>query len=306
MFESRGRIHVHFSIPFYAGDQLIRTLRPIALSLRKTGISIPDPQKYREVFSRKVRGAEGGVFMPLEVERMSETLDESAELLVLSFNDFMSAPSDIFAGGVIYGEAHHRIEYLRNLFPNREMTLFFSAANPGAVMAAMLNSGAMNGDRAGKLAHIRPLWSELTERIDLFHPDLPVILWANEDTPVTWPAILREVLDLPENSAVPGGLHMAGAVLDGRAREDLGSRISKDLPKSELQMMRLLSVFLWDNVDRSRTEFEVDHAGWDQETIDDFTLIYEQDLDSCLDLEQVTVITLETMIDDRKEELVDA
>ena len=173
-------------------------------------------------------------------------------------------------------------------------------------MAAMLNSGAMNGDRAEKLAHIRPLWSELTERIDLFHPDLPVILWANEDTPVTWPAILREVLDLPENSAVHGGLHMAGAVLDGRAREDLGSRISKDLPKSELQMMRLLSVFLWDNVDRSRTEFEVDHAGWDQETIDDFTLIYEQDLDSCLDLEQVTVITLETMIDDRKEELVDA
>jgi len=303
MFESQGRIHVHFSIPFYAGDQLIRSLREIAPKMRKTGVSIPDPKDYRDVFGRKMRGAEGGVFMPLEAERMSEVLDESAELLILSFNDFMAPAAEVFSGGVIYADAHHRIEYLRNLFPNREMTLFFSAANPGAVMAAMLNSGAMDSDRAEKLAQIRPLWSELSERIDTFHPDLPVILWANEDTPVTWPAVLREVLDLPENSAVPGGLHMAGAVLDGRAREELGVKIRKTLPKSELQMMNLLSDFLWDHVDRSRTEFEVDHTGWDQEVIDDFALIYEQDLDSCLDFEQVTLITLETMIEDRRDDM---
>ncbi|MFG6573514.1 hypothetical protein ACGYLO_18120 [Sulfitobacter sp. 1A13353] len=304
MFESNGRIHIHFSVPFYAGDQLIRSLREIAPNLRKTNISIPDPKVYREIFSRKVRGAEGGAFMPLEVDRMSEALDEQAELLILSFNDFLASPSDVFSGGVIYGEAQRRIAYLRELFPNREMSLFFSAANPGAVMAAMLNSGALDAARAEELSKRRPLWSELVERLEEHHPDLPVVLWSNEDTPVTWPAVLREVLDKPDGTAVPGGLHMAGAVLDGRAREALGVRIRKILPRSEYAMMCLLSDYLIENVDYGRTEFEVDHSGWTQAVIDDFNLIYEQDLDSCLDFDHAHVITLETMLEDREEQQV--
>ncbi len=300
MFESQGRIHVHFAIPFYAGDQLVRSLIEISASLRKTGVSVPDPKKYRDIFGRKIRGEEGGAFMPLEIERMSEILDETADLIILSFNDLMAPPANIFDGGVIYGEAHHRIEYLRNLFPNREMTLFFSAANPGSVMAAMLNSGAMNADRAQKMSQVRPLWCELTELIDTYHPDLPVILWANEDTPVTWPAVLREILGLEEGTAVPGGLHMAGALLDGKARAALASEIKTAAPKSEWALMNILDGFLSKNVDRERTEFEVDHPGWDQETLDDFTLLYEQDMDACLDLEQVSVMTLETMLEDRR------
>lgn len=297
MFESPGRLHVHFSIPFYSGDQLIRNLRQIAGPLSRQGISIPDPADYRDVFSHKARGEDLGSFMPMEVERMSQVMGEGAELLVLSFSDLNGHPSRMFEGGVVHAGIEAKIEFLRQSFPNREMSLFFSAANPGSIMGAMLESGVISGEHAENLAARRPFWHEMLERIDAAHPDLPITLWANEDIPATWPVVLRESLGLPEGVQIAGGLHMAGALLSKPQRAALSQSLKDHPPAGERALVASLESFLAANVRADQLAFDVDQPGWTQGVIDDFADLYEMDLDCCMDIEQVRVITTESVLE---------
>lgn len=61
MFHQTGKLHVHFSIPFYAGDQLIRSLKSVAELFVSHGISIPDPNIYRPIFGDRVRWQDGAI-----------------------------------------------------------------------------------------------------------------------------------------------------------------------------------------------------------------------------------------------------
>jgi hypothetical protein len=297
MFQSHGRLHVHFAVPFFGGDQLVRTLSRIAPNLSSAGISIPDPETYRSAFSRKARGEDGGAFMPLEIERISQAINEDADLIVLSFDDILGHPTRIFDRGVIHSDAASRIEFLRSQFPNRELSLFFTAADPGAVMAAMLSQGALTNTTAAQAISMRPLWSDLMERIDAQHPDLPITLWAQEDTPCTWPVVLREILNLPEGRSVSGGLHMAGYLLDEKGRAGLSNHLKTSPPKSERALVATLSDYLSTHAVDHKLTFDISLDGWSQEVIDDFALIYEQDLDACLDIEQMRLITTETVLE---------
>jgi hypothetical protein len=298
MFNETGQLHIHFAVPFFAGDQLIRSLTPMAQKLWQEGICVPLPETYRSIISKKAHGAEGGIFMPLEQEDLRKHIPADAKTVILSFNELMGRSEDIFKGGVIYEHAAARIEYLRTLFPNREMSLFFSAANPGSVMCAMMNNGAMSPITRKAAVLMRPLWSDLVERIDAVHPDLPITIWANEDTPVTWPVVLRKITGRARGGTIGGGLVLAAALLSAEGKEKFLIEARQKAPRTERELMVFVNQFLNENADESSRSFEVDLEGWDQKTIDDFDLLYEQDIDFCDDLEQVRIITLDTEICD--------
>jgi hypothetical protein len=294
MFYETGQLHIHFAVPFFAGDQLIRSLVPMADQMSREGICIPKPETYRDQITKKAHGAEGGAFMPLEQERLRQHIPEDAKTVILSFNEIMGSSENIFKGGVVYKHATDRIEYLRSLFPNREMSLFFSAANPGSIMCAMMNNGAMGPTARREAVKMRPLWSDLIERIDEVHPDLPVTIWSNEDTPVTWPVVLRKVTGKRKGTTLGGGLVLAAALLDDAGKALFIQEAKVRAPKSERELMLFVNEFLNEYAQESARTFEVDLEGWDQATIDDFEILYDQDIDSCADFEQVTIITLDT------------
>ena len=295
MFTSSGRLHVHFAIPFYAGDQLIRSLRSRPEKASPGGVAIPDPDLYRNVLSRKASGEDLGRLLPAEQVRLARHLDDGAQTLVLSMDALGVHPTRMFDRGRVHLGLEYRIDTLQVLFPNRELSLFFSAADPGAIMAAMLNSNAAPHLDPETAAGIRPLWSDLMARLEARHPDLPVTIWAMEDTPCTWPVVLRETLGLPPEATVDGGLHMAASLLDQPGRRALRSLIRRDAPPTERALVGLLANFLSEWVSPERLCFEVDHPGWTPRVLENFEEIYLEDLDACLDHEQVRLITTETV-----------
>jgi len=299
MFLEPGQLHLHFSVPFYAGDQLIKSLRPLAGELSEEGISIPDPDCYRRAFKDKSNGQDLGLFMPVEQARLAREMDTSAETLVLSFNDLLCDPEMIFTSNKVYKDATQRIEFMREMFPNREVTLFFSAANPGSVMCALMANGHLTASQRQRALHMRPLWSNLIERIDAVHPDLPIVIWSTEDTVVTWPAVLRKALGWGEKRTVPGCLSMGIALLKREGKGVFQSRLKTRAPKNEKDLLEFMNDIIIEHGNPKHLSFEVDFDGWTQEVINDFELLYDQDLDSCSYFEQVRLITINTELTDR-------
>lgn len=299
MFHQSGKLHVHFSIPFYAGDQLIRSLGSVAGLFSNHGISIPAPDIYRPIFGDKVRGQDGGQFTPMEITDLSAKMGLEKDLVILSFNDFLCVPNNIFEGGVVYKHIVDRISYLKAAFPNREIKLFFSAASPAAIMCALINENSLNPHLQQVATTIRPLWMDMVEKVKTHHPEINSVIWATEDTPATWPVVLRTILDRPEPFNVPGSLSMAAALLDDVKKELFQRRLDAHAPKSEKDLVMLINEFIKEHADPELLSFEVDIPGWTQDIIDDFELLYQQDIDFCADIDGTRVITLETELFDR-------
>lgn len=295
MFFSTGKLQLHFTAPCEGGDQLIKTLRSVRNKLDSDRYCIPDPNIYRPMITSKALGEMGGVFMPLEQSRLASEIDENAEVLVLSFNALMGSAASNFNGGPIYPDAPRRIEFIRELFPGREISLFFSAVNPGLVVAGLREAYAMGIDQ--RPPDYRPLWSEMVDRVQDAHIDLPVSIWATEDTPVTWPAVLRAVLDARSPTPVPGSLHPAARLLPEADRMKLLAALRNLPPLDDLGLMKYLSDFLSEHVEPDALASCIDLPGWTTDIMFDFELLYEQDIESCEDIPGNTALTLETVFD---------
>lgn len=290
MFKGIGRLHLHFAAPCEGGDQLIRTLRSVRSRFAPSDITIPDPLAYRQVITRKALGEMGGYFTPLEEEGLARNIDDSSELLILSFDRLFGSPAANFSGGPIYLQAGARIEFIRSLFPNREVSLFFSAVNPGTVMARLMMGRA--GDLLPEAPKERPLWSEMVERVQSDHIDLPVCIWATEEIPVCWPMVLKAVLGDDADMPHPGSLHPAAKLLCDVGRREMLKELQSMPPVTDRQLAEFLGRFLAEHVDEKDITFDIDLPGWDQATIQDFELLYEQDVDACADIPGNSVITL--------------
>ncbi|CAN0533152.1 unnamed protein product [Laminaria digitata] len=243
----------------------------------------------------KALGEMGGVFTPLEQIRLFSEIDESSEIIILSFNRMMGSAIVNFNGNRIYPHAVERIEFMRNLFPYREISLFFSAVNPGTVIADL--QYRFPGLPGGRPPDHRPLWSEMIDRVQEAHIDLPVSIWATEDTPVIWPAILCEVLDASTRTPPPGSLHLAAKILSDKLRTKMMMELREMPPLDSLALMEYLEKYLSESVDEGMLQDDIGLSGWSQDVIQDFELIYEQDIQSCEDVPGNKSFTIETVFE---------
>lgn len=265
-------------------DRLLRSLLQNGPRLAKDGIAVPGPSRYRGLLENAVQKLRGQAASEETREVMFETLldDDSADRIILSFENFMCVPSRVFENGQLYERAAVKPKWLRELFKGHAVEFALAVRNPATFVPALLKHPRQNHQTLADMlqgADPRTMrWSQVVATLRENNPDCPIIAWANEDTPLLWPQIMREVAGLDPQERLKGGLNVAGPIMSREGLKKLRAYLTNHPPKSEIQRRRVLAAFLDKFAIEDEVEEEIDLPGWDAAVIDELTQAYEDDL----------------------------
>jgi len=289
------QIVYHIGANCTEGDRLLKSLLKNADSFAAQGIKVPGPSKYRRLLRETIQNLDGRAPEPDTRDILLDAIldDESAERLVLSHADFICVPNRIFEGGSFYGLAEFKLASLARLFPEDELELFLALRNPAAfIPAAYAESNAPSPEAFLKgvdPASVR--WSDLVGRIRAALPGVPLTVWCNEDTPLLWAQLIREISGVDPLTRILGGFDLLNAIMSPEGMSRFLAYLKSHPPQTEVQKRRVIAAFLDKFAIADEVEEVVDLPGWTEETIAALTRSYEEDVWHIERMPGVTLIT---------------
>lgn len=263
-------------------ERLLKSLLKNSKALNEQGIVAPLPNKYRRLLRETMHAC---VSAPPKPDTRDILLDAILEendgrRVVLSNPDFLCVPNRIFENGQFYSTAIEKVSILRQLFPEDRIQFFLAIRNPATFIPAVYGASKqsdlvkfMNGRDPETIR-----WAEVIERMQSVAADVDITVWCNEDTPLLWAHLIREISGVDPMTRISGGFDLLQEVmtLDGMKR--FLAYIRAHPPQTEARKRRIISTFLdkFANEDAIYDEFELD--GWDQALVDRITQHYEADV----------------------------
>jgi hypothetical protein len=285
-------ISFHIGAHCTYGSKLMRGLlknRPI---LEQHGVLVPSPSRYREVLPHVMRRVKNSRATP-EAEEMviEEIIDtETCDRIVLSYEDVICQPQAIFHGDTLYGKADFKLKWLRNVFPNSPMSFHIGVRNPVTFIPEACPDRSAYADFIGQTDLDKILWSDFIKSVRAACPDVPVTVFAYEDTPLTWTQIMREIAGLDPMVPLEGGLDILAQIMKREGMKRLRTYLHTHQPQNEIQRRKILTAFLDKYVDEDAVESEIDLPGWDDALVDRLSERYEDDLYAIEQIPGVTFI----------------
>ncbi|MFK7744623.1 MAG: hypothetical protein AB8B47_06190 [Roseobacter sp.] len=206
--------------------------------------------------------------------------NEVADRVLLSNAHFFGAPKVAVRKGVIYPIAPERIASLAEIFQGDEIELFMAVRNPATFLPACFGKSPKEDltDFMGGVDPRAVRWSDTFKRIREATPEIPITVWCNEDAPLLWSQIIREIGGLEHGEHVVGAFDL---VADIMSKEGMARFVAylKDRPEmNEIQLKRVIVAFLDKFALEEAIQEEIDIPGWTEELVDELTEIYDEDV----------------------------
>ena len=276
-------------------DRLLKCLISNRPLLSQDGTAVPSPSSYRKLMRELLHAAEDG---PIRPDARSVFLkevvgDSTPERLVLSNFGFFGTPKMSIASGQLYKAAQWRLQVFQEVFEVDEIELFMAIRNPATFIPAIINK-ASDGEILERINSIDPAavrWSEMFERIHAAMPDIPITVWCNEDTPLIWAELIREMAGLDLAAKIDGEFALAQEIMTAAGAERFTSFLASRPNLTESQKRRVIVAFLDKFADDDIVEEEVDIPGWTEDLVDHLSTLYDDDLRAIRKIPGITVIT---------------
>ena len=290
------QIVLHAGVHATDSDRLLKTLLRNRDGLRPEGIGLPGPGKYRKLISETLNTL--GSLEPAVGARdvlIDAVLDDDighVDRLILSHDNVFSVPKIAFQGGVIYRKAEQRLQSLRRMFAEDSFELFLSVRNPATFLPALL-SATPHAELSDLLKGVNPAdvrWSDFVARLTDAVPDVPITVWCDEDSPLVWGEILREMAALPPAYPLIGAYSRMAEITTKEGMSRFRSYLAERPDLTEIQIRRVMVAFLDKYADDSKLEDELDIPGWTNEYVSGLTEQYEDDIFELARLPGVTMI----------------
>ncbi len=276
-------IAYHLGAPHTDNEQLIWSLRKDGQLLTANGVTVPRPREYRRKINDAIAKDQEKNLPPDERELLLSTLTNQGPVgrICLSSTKFMGVASWMFNGAVFYQNAGVRTKELRDLFPDNPCEFFLALSNPATFIPDVFASqNAKNyPEFVGEMALDEIRWSDVISRIQTANPDCPITIWCNEDTPIIWSTVLREISALDQKTRFLGDLDIVRNIITPDGANRLEQYLTERPALNEMQRRRVQSVFLEKFVVEDAVEVEIDLPGWTDETVTTMTEIYEEDIE---------------------------
>ncbi|WP_306113625.1 MULTISPECIES: hypothetical protein [unclassified Roseovarius] len=259
------------------------------------GTEIPNPGTYRKSVRILLRTAarEGITEGARDVVMQNANLSFEPERLILSGPSFFGTPKMAASGAELYSSAEARIGFFLQMFPNDRLELFIAIRNPATFLPAVLGATGLTSMteylRGGDPTSIR--WSHLIERLNAAFPDIPLTVWCNEDTPLIWAQIMREMAGLDPTVALEGEFALLEEIMTEPGLQRFNSYVGSHPGMTEIQKRRVIAAFLDKFADEEAIEEELDVPGWTEEMIDHMTELYDEDVYAIERMSGVNLIT---------------
>ena len=261
---------------------LVRSLLKNGDDLNKRNIIVPRPRRYRNLIAEAISKHRGNPMPDAEQQELFDAIlmGYPAERVILSHDNFLCMPQKIFEYEKLYSKVSFRSTWLRYLFPENPCEFFLAIRNPATFVPAALRMEKMPDYDAflnGADPH-QMRWSEVIAQLQDNNPGCPITVWCNEDTPLIWPTVLREISDADPDIALTGELELLRSIMteDGFARME--SYLATHKPPNEIQRRRVFAAFLDKFAIDEAIEEDIDLDGWTPEMVDEITARNEDDV----------------------------
>jgi len=263
-------------------DLLIKTLLKNKDMLAELGTAVPSPSTYRKLLREALLAMANGQPRPGARELFLDQIldDPSTDRLILSNENFVSLPHRIFDGGVFYRLAAKRLSAMAELMQGDELEIYMSVRNPATFLSAAFSkvegrsfSEFLDGADPNILR-----WSEVVLRIREAVPHIPLTIWSNEDTPLIWTQIIRDIAALEHRTKLKGGYDLLRSIMTQEGMLRFKSYISQSQPQTEVHLRRVIAAFLDKYAEEDAIEEELSAPGLSDQDIIAMTEAYEEDL----------------------------
>ncbi len=263
-------------------DRLISCLIKNRGLLAQSGVEVPNPGSYRKMIRILLRNADKTSITEDARDVIMNAIapKEDPDRLILSGPSFFGTPKMAANGGELYSSAEARLGYFHQIFMHDELELVFAIRNLATFLPAIFETTnlASMGEllRGTEPDTIR--WSDLIARLRFAYPELPITIWCNEDTPLIWSEIIREMAGLDPTVALEGEFSLLEEIMTEPGLKRFNAYIASRPNMTEIQKRRVISAFLDKFADENAIEEEVDLPGWTEELVEKMTEAYDEDL----------------------------
>lgn len=263
-------------------DRLLKSILKNADTFAEQGTKVPGPGKYRRLLRETVQALDGQLPEPDTREILLDAIidDERCHRLVMSHSQFICIHRRVFEDGVFYGLAEDKLRGLASLFPHDEIEIFMGLRNPATFIPAVFTDSPE--DNYATFMHgFDPMslrWSQLIARMQQAIPQASLTVWANEDTPLIWAQLIREIAGVDALTKITGGFDLLSTIMSAEGMKHFVTYLKNNPPQTEMQKRRIIAAFLEKYALEEEVEEVVDLPGWTEETVNALTEIYEEDL----------------------------
>lgn len=278
-------------------DRLLKCLLRNVGKWRQEGVAVPGPSKYRKVLSEALNNL-GPHNMPEDARDIMMDMilaedPEQVERLLLSHQNIFGVPKMLLGVGTFYRHAEKRIQLLRALFHPDQLEVFLAIRNPATFLPAVFATTPIDNFQSF-LNGVDPMhlrWSELIERLQRGAPDVPITVWCNEDTPIIWGEVVREMAGIDMNRKIIGAFEVMGSIISREGMQRFRGFLKEHPGINEMQKRRVMTAFLDKYALDDEVEEELDLPGWNEEYVDALTEIYDEDVYKIASMPGVDLIT---------------
>lgn len=264
-------------------DRLLKSLLKNADTLRKQGIIVPGPGKYRTLIREAMQSVATANPHPDSRDILLDAIIDTDDLrrLVLSNDNFISVPPRIFNHGVFYPQAETKVRALHRLFPDDEISLFLGIRHPASFLQETMRRVQIT-DIGAYLTVLPPeeiRWSDLVRRIKQGAPDAKLTVWCNEDSPLIWDQLIRRLSGVSAGTAIAGATDMLANVLHPDGLVTLAKTLAAQPDATDAERHDIIAAIWADHALPDKLEDEITLPELDAALVAHMTDCYEADLD---------------------------
>jgi hypothetical protein len=280
------RIVYHLGAHCTDDERLLRCLLKNRGILAEQGIVVPGPTRYRTLLRDTAVALKG---QPASLDTQALVLEQimeedAAERLILSWDSFLSFPPWAL-NGALYPAAADRIRAFSQIFPEIEAEFHLALRNPATFLPALFDKQKnvkggtkVFGDFMKGLEPYDIRWSDVIERVLRVNPDVPLVIWCDEDTPLIWPEVLQSVSGHAPGTVLEDEHELLTQIMSAEGLKRMQAYFATHPVTSPEMRRKVVSAFLDKFAMPDRIDVEVEVPGWTADTISALTQIYEQDV----------------------------
>ncbi|RKT34805.1 hypothetical protein BXY70_0829 [Roseovarius halotolerans] len=276
-------------------DRLVKCLLENQDLLESEGTLAPPPNLYRKELRDILNVAHDEGYAPHLRDRALAAVqaDAQTERLILSNPGFFGTPKMAASAGVLYSAAEMRLATLSEIFGEDRIELFLATCNLATFLPAIFRQTSLNSFdelmRGTPPQNVR--WSEMIQRVRTAFPDMPITVWCNEDTPLIWAELVREMAGLETRAPITGEFALLSEIMSESGMKRFKTYLDSHPGMTEIQKRRVIAAFLDKFAEEDAIEEELDLPGWTEALVDELTALYDEDCDVIQHIPGVRVIT---------------
>lgn len=274
---------LHTGVHHTEEERLLNCLRRNRKALAGQGVSVPEPDAYRALFRDTLNAMHRTPPSPDARDVLLDAvMDEAkAQRVVLSDANFFRAPANAVREGQFYPAAARRMGRMAQLFPEDELNIFFAIRNPATLLPILHEQVANNAAPAfwGTRGPLDVCWSETIAQIREAAPEVPITVWCNEDAPMVWSQLIRELGGLDPDAPILGGFDLLETIMTPEGMQRFRGYIDGRPGMSEMQTRKVIAAFLDKFAIAEEIEEEIDMEGWTAELVEEMTAAYDADVE---------------------------